>query len=109
MLLRNEGDYTAAERLENTYRAEAPIAAVCTGGTCGLETVNVLTNEGQKIAKAVNAKVGDKVVRDTERKCPNPKCQKREIVYAFNDKEVKKKCLACGTHDYKMTAVRKAA
>jgi hypothetical protein len=109
LTLRQQGDIYAAERIIEATRAEAPRVTVCAGGSCGLESVNQLTLEGQSIARAVGAKAGDTVVKDKERKCPNPGCGKKEIVYAYSSREVKKKCLGCGKGETKATPKRTVA
>lgn len=82
-------------------------SGACTGGagdSCGLESINVQTEEGKKIKEKVKAEEGDTILRDTERAC---KCgRKGTIIYAYNNKKVNKYCEGCEMFE---TKFKKAA
>jgi hypothetical protein len=80
----------------------APGGGYCSGGSCGLETVNKMSGEGKELAEKVKAAPGDTVVKDKERAC---KCGKKEIVYAYNKSKVNKYCGSCGSFESKVSRV----
>ncbi len=93
--LRERGEIEAADRAMAAARANAPLAMVCTGGSCGLESVDRNTAAGKEIAEAVKAEAGDTIVIDKERACTNPDCRQKRVVYSYNANKVNKVCMAC--------------
>lgn len=87
----------AFERLREV-EALAPGGGYCSGGSCGLESVNVFSEEGKNLKKLLNAEDGDTIVKDKERAC---KCGQKNIVYAYNKNKVNKYCESCGAFESK--------
>ncbi len=103
---RARGNNEQADRIIAELRTTAPRATVCSGGSCGIETVNANSSEGMALASEAKAQPGDKIAKDKNRSC---KCG-GEIVYAYNDKRVNKKCLGrCGAFESKISIVSKTA
>ncbi len=101
---RAQGDFEKADRIIADLRTNAPRATVCSGGSCGVETINANSSEGLALASEAKAQPGDKIAKDKIRSC---KCG-GEIVYAYNDKKVNKKCLGrCGAFESKISIVSK--
>lgn len=88
MNLRRIGDISGANQVLDQARVEAPQATVCSGGSCGLESVDEKTRLAT--IKELGGKEGDTVLRDKVRSCP--KCREKSLIYVFNDKEVRTKC-----------------
>lgn len=89
-LLRASGQFEAATQLQQTVEAAAPAPSYCGAGSCGLESLSLLTAEAataQKLGLKADAKNG--LLIDTERKCP---CGKKSIVY---DSRGNKACTSC--------------
>lgn len=100
MYLRERGDIDGANQMLDQARVEAPPATVCTGGSCGLEGVDEKTRLGT--IKEVGGKEGDTVLKDNVRSCPG--CGQKKLIYVFNTKEVRTKCLGCKEDNFKKTA-----
>lgn len=106
--LRQQGNMQAADALFEKTVANAPLATVCTGGSCDLERMFLSSEEGKKAKELTKAETGDNLVKDKVRSCKA--CGKRgSVVYAFNSKKVNKGCLACGATEFKQTSAPKAA
>jgi hypothetical protein len=90
--LEAQGQLQAARDLRLQVEENAPPAGGCgAGGSCGLEK---MTQEEEKAAKELlNTKSDEKTVKDTERACTS--CGKKTVVYAWNDKVLKKGCTSC--------------
>lgn len=86
------GLVTAAQSLRIEVGEQAQSASFCGAGSCGLENVSKSAIvKDQKLGNLIEG--GDIVLKDTQRACPS--CNKKGIVYAFNDKKVKKYCTEC--------------
>jgi hypothetical protein len=92
----------AFDRMIEVEKA-APGGGYCSGGSCGLESVNEYTSEGQRLKAALKAEPGDTIVKDTERRC---KCGAKDIVYAYNKTKVNKYCTSCGASESKKSVVK---
>lgn len=99
--LENQGRYQESFNLMQKVEEAAPGGGYCGGGSCGLESVNLNNEAGEKLKENLKAEDGDKVVRDKERAC---KCGKKEIVYAYNKNKVNKYCENCHAFESKKTA-----
>lgn len=95
-------DQEAFDRLVQVEQS-APGGGYCSGGSCGLESINEHSPEGQKLKAALKAEPGDTIVRDTERRC---KCGAKDIVYAYNKTKVNKYCNSCGASESKKSVVK---
>jgi hypothetical protein len=102
MRLERQGDYEKAFTLMQTIEKAAPGGGYCSGGSCGLESVDVNSDDGKALASKLGASNGDTIVKDKERAC---KCGSKSIVYAFNNKKVNKLCQNCGAFESKVSAV----
>lgn len=100
MVLREQGRLHEAEALLQETKMNAPPSSSCGAGSCGLESVDVASKEGEELKKALKADDGDEVVKDTERAC---KCGKKTIVYAYNENKVNKYCTSCKAFESKVT------
>ncbi len=89
----------AFERLREV-EALAPGGGYCQGGSCGLESVDVSSEEGKKLKKRLSAEDGDTIVKDNERAC---KCGKKGVIYAYNKNKVNKYCESCKSFEKKRT------
>lgn len=87
----------AFERMWQVEQA-APGGGNCGSGSCGLESVDLLTDAGKELAKKVKAEAGDTVLKDKERAC---KCGSKNIIYAYNKRKVNKYCQGCGAFESK--------
>lgn len=76
----------------------APGGGYCSGGSCGLESVDIGSDEGKELVSQLKAAPGDTIVKDKERAC---KCGKKSIVYAYNKDKVNKYCLSCKAFESK--------
>ena len=90
--LEEAGYHQEAFKLMQITEKEADGGGYCSGGSCGLESVDLNTEIGQEIKVKLKVKDGDTVVKDKERKC---KCGAREVYYAYSPTEVKKYCGNC--------------
>jgi hypothetical protein len=102
MLLEQQGEYEKAFTLMQTIEQAAPGGGYCSGGSCGLESVNLHSDEGKTLAEKLKAKPGDKVVKDKERAC---KCGSKSVVYAYNSERVNKLCVKCDAFESKISKV----
>ena len=98
--LESQGRYEEAQALQAAVQEYAPGGGYCSGGSCGLENVNLMTEAGKALAKKVKAEAGDTVVKDKVRAC---KCGKKQIVYAYNKNKVNKYCQACEAFESKVS------
>jgi hypothetical protein len=105
-LLEAEGRFQEAFVRMEEVRSQAPGGGFCGAGSCGLEAVNVSSDDGKRLASKVGAKAGDTVLKDKERAC---KCGSKSIVYAYNASEVKKYCDSCGRSERKASKVAPSA
>ncbi|MGZ6004879.1 MAG: hypothetical protein ACXWLH_01885 [Candidatus Saccharimonadales bacterium] len=95
------GQFEAAQELFTRVESAAPGGGSCGGGSCGLESISPLTDAGKDLAKLLKAESGDLLVKDKERACR--KCNKKEVVYAYNKNKVNKYCQACQAFESKIT------
>ena len=101
--LESIGQHEAAFARMNEVESAAPGGGYCTGGSCGLENVNLLSEAGKTLAEKLKAKPGDSVVADKIRSC---KCGKKgTIVYAYNSGKVNKYCQSCTGFESKTSKV----
>lgn len=105
MRQRSMGNVETANLLLDRARAIAPLATVCTGGSCGIEEINRYSAEGQDLAKKLKAGPGDKLVKDKVRTCV---CGSRNIAYAYNSRRVNKYCRDCNRFESKTSIVSSA-
>lgn len=103
--LESIGNKQAAFDLLQEVEERAPGGGYCSGGSCGLETVNISSQEGKDLLKKLKAEDGDTVVKDKERAC---KCGKKSIVYAYNKNKVNKYCESCHAFESKQTSQKAA-
>ncbi len=89
-----------AFKLMQQVEKTAPGGGYCSGGSCGLESVDPLSKEGQELKKQLKAEDGDTIVKDKERSC---KCGQKSIVYAYNKNKVNKYCENCSAFESKKT------
>lgn len=94
-----------AFELMDKVESMAPGGGYCSGGSCGLESVNLWSDEGRDLFKKLKAEPGDRIVKDKERKC---KCGSKDIIYAYNSKKVNKYCSSCQAFESKETTVNKS-
>lgn len=81
---------------------QAPGGGFCSGGSCGLESVNMQSDEGRELFSKLKAKPGDLLVKDKERSCA---CSaKGSVVYAYNSNKVNKYCTSCEAFESKVTS-----
>ena len=98
----------AAGRSQEAYalmqqvNEQAPGGGYCGAGSCGLEAVDLSSDEGKRLADKVGAKTGDTVLKDKDRAC---KCGSKKIVYAYSSSKVNKYCDGCGKSESKASAV----
>lgn len=78
----------------------APGGGYCNGGSCGLESVNIFSQEGKDLREKLKAEYGDTIVKDKQRAC---KCGSKSIVYAYNKNKVNKYCESCHAFESKKT------
>lgn len=95
-----QGRDQEAFTLLQTVEAQAPGGGFCSGGSCGLERVDLSSTFGQDMKVKLRAEQGDTIVKDRERKC---RCGARGIVYAYNKSKVNKYCTECGAYESKQT------
>jgi hypothetical protein len=98
--LEKRGLYQEAFAVMAEAEKAAPGGGYCSGGSCGLESVDLNSEEGKKLAENTKAESGDTIVRDKERAC---KCGAKEIVYAYNKNKVNKYCGNCKAFESKAT------
>lgn len=96
----NEEAFALMQQIEKT----APGGGYCSGGSCGLEGVNLNSAEGMQLKEKLKAEAGDIIVKDKERAC---KCGKKEIVYAYSAGKVNKYCTSCKAFESKKTVGKK--
>lgn len=99
-ILERAGLHEEAFTLMQEIEKSAPGGGYCSGGSCGLEGVDLNSQEGKELAKELKAESGDTIVKDKERAC---KCGKKEIVYAYSANKVNKLCTGCGSFESKKT------
>lgn len=99
-VLETQGRHQEAFMLLQEVEAAAPGGGFCGAGSCGLESVDVMSKSGKELAKKLGVESGDSVVKDTERAC---RCGSKSIVYAYNKKKVTKLCESCGAFESKVT------
>lgn len=97
---RDAGRFEEAMRLETQIEEQAPAPSSCGAGSCGLSSIDGKTS--QSLINELGGKAGDKVLRDEVRGCPE--CGKKKLVYVFNKKEVRTKCLGCDQQNLKKSA-----
>lgn len=100
--LEREGKYDAASARMLEVEKAAPGGGYCSGGSCGLESVNLRTEEGKQLKVKLKAEDGDTIVKDKERNCRKCK-QKGTVVYAYNAKKVNKYCEGCHAFESKVS------
>lgn len=98
--LERAGEFEAATNLFREVEKAAPGGGFCGAGSCGLEAVSLSGEAGSKLREKLDAKPGDKIVKDKERSC---KCGSKSVVYAYNSKKVNKYCENCGSFESKQT------
>ncbi len=98
--LQMQGAYEEAFSLMQEVERQAPGGGFCSGGSCGLESVNPFSADGKRLAEKVGAKPGDTLVKDKERSC---KCGSKSIIYAYNKSRVNKYCGNCDAFESKQT------
>lgn len=98
--LKQDGQLDLALQLQARVEENAPAPQYCTGGSCGLESVDIKTEVGKKIAEKLELKSNEKIAKDVERKC---KCGNKSIYYAWTSNTVKKYCDSCGAYEKKIT------
>jgi|GEM_PF-2372887 len=99
------GRWEDAFQMMNKVQEEAPGGGYCGAGSCGIQSINEKSAEGQDIKEKLDAKSGDKVVKDNERACQ--RCNRKGAVYyAYNPTKVNKLCTSCGATDSKQTSFR---
>jgi hypothetical protein len=104
--LERSGQYEQAFELMQEVQKAAPGGGYCGGASCGLESVNTWNTEGKELAKKLNAKPGDAIVRDKVRAC---KCGRLGVVYAYNSRKVNKYCQGCSAYESKVSISTKEA
>jgi len=85
------GNDEAAADLWLRIKAAAPKVEFCTGGSCGLESLNIGTAAGMAAKQLLGIKGDGEILRDTQRACPD--CHEYEVVY--DSKTGSKACLNC--------------
>jgi len=100
--LEEAGYHQEAFKLMQVIEKEAPGGGYCSGGACGLESIDLSSDIGQEIKAKLKAKDGDIIVKDTDRKC---KCGAKEVYYAYTSTKVNKYCDNCGAYESKQTSV----
>lgn len=100
--LESIGQYEEAFARFQEVELSAPGGGYCNGGSCGLESVNKLSEEGKELMKDLKAEAGDTIVKDKERSC---RCGKKTIVYAYNENKVNKYCTSCKAFESKKSKV----
>jgi hypothetical protein len=98
--LESVGKYQQAYELFEETREQAPGGGYCSGGSCGLKSVNEFSEEGKELAEKLELEGDETLVKDTERAC---KCGQKTIVYAYNKDTVKKYCESCHAFEKKRT------
>lgn len=98
--LEQAGRYEEAFSRMQEVDKQAPGGGSCSGGSCGLDSVDLRSAEGSNLAKKLKAEKGDEIVKDKERSC---KCGAKAVVYAYNKQKVNKLCESCGTFESKKT------
>lgn len=99
--LAGHGFMNEAAQLRSEARREAPPSSSCGAGSCGLESINMLSGEGISIKKKLQATDGDTIVKDTVRSCKN--CGEKAVVYAYTNNKVNKACTNCSAFEQKRT------
>ncbi|MDB5185491.1 MAG: hypothetical protein JWL85_14, partial [Candidatus Saccharibacteria bacterium] len=90
-VLETQGRYGEAAILQGTIEAMAPAPVYCGAGSCGLEAVNLSSNEGKDaLALGLKAAHKNELLRDSERPCPS--CNKLKIHYDYHGN---KACTGC--------------
>ncbi len=84
---------------QSIVKENVELGGGCTGGVCGLESVE--DKAAAALIKELGGKEGDKVLKDVKRSCPE--CDTKGLVYVFNDKEVRTKCMNCKKENLKKT------
>lgn len=90
--LEAQGRFDEARELRMSVEENAPPAGGCGAGVCGIEKMSKAEEDATK--ELLNVKSGEKTAKDTQRACAN--CGAKAIVYAWNEKIVKKGCGSCG-------------
>ncbi len=91
-----QGDLIQAHFIWGNVEAVAPPASFCGAGSCGLESESALSKDGQKAVELGLKATDGKVIRDTERACPD--CKKKALHYDDNASKV---CTNCNKKDIK--------
>lgn len=94
------GRHSEAFSLLQKVEDLAPGGGYCSGGSCGLESVDMHSKEGKELKKLLKAEDGDTIVKDKERTC---KCGQKSIIYAYNKNKVNKYCEHCKAFESKQT------
>ncbi|MEO6513707.1 MAG: hypothetical protein ABIR37_03395 [Candidatus Saccharimonadales bacterium] len=100
--LERRGEYEQAFSLMQDIEQAAPGGGYCSGGSCGLESVDHRSDAGKSLASKLKAAAGDTIVKDKERAC---KCGSKSVVYAYNQRKVNKLCENCGAFESKVSIV----
>lgn len=68
--------------------------------SCGLEAIDMTSEDGAVLAKKLKADSTDKIAKDHVRKCV---CGEVSIVYAYTEVKVTRYCENCGLFESKIT------
>ncbi len=90
-----------ASELLREVEKNAPGGGYCSGGSCGLESVDKFSKLGKELSEKLKAESGDEIVKDKERRC---RCGNRSIVYAYNKNKVNKFCESCHAFESKQVS-----
>jgi hypothetical protein len=99
-MLESQGRYIEAQAEFEAVFSEAPGGGYCSGGSCGLESVDDFTDEGKQLRDKLKAEGGDIIVKDKDRSC---KCGQKTVAYAYNERKVNKYCTSCKAFESKRT------
>lgn len=94
---RDEEAFALMQKVEEA----APGGGFCSGGSCGLESVNLASKEGKELKDDLKAEAGDTIVKDHERACK--KCGQKKVAYAYNSRKVNKYCQGCKAFESKIS------
>lgn len=84
------GQFEEARAVQTAVEKAAPAVSFCGAGSCGLESVKALSDEA---ITARSLGLGNELLHDTVRRCPNKDCKKKTVYY---DKKGNKACTSCG-------------
>lgn len=99
--LEQAGRYDEAFQKMQEVEKQAPGGGSCSGGSCGLESIDPHSDQGKDLAKRLKADSSDEIVKDSERSCKS--CGQKKVVYAYNKSKVNKFCEGCHAFESKKT------